>query len=113
MIRFTKRGRAGKFNNQRVTIDGQTFASKREAKRYTELMLLQKIGKIYDVQTQPRFPIVVEGKLICTYVGDFAYEMDGTRIVEDVKSAPTKTPVYRLKKKLMRAVHGIDISEVE
>jgi hypothetical protein len=33
-------------------------------------------------------------------------------VVEDVKSKPTVTRLYRVKKKLMRALHGIEIQEV-
>jgi hypothetical protein len=38
---------------------------------------------------------------------------NGRRVVEDCKSKPTMTPVYRLKKKLVAALHGIEIHEVE
>jgi hypothetical protein len=50
---------------------------------------------------------------VCKYISDFVYLENGQKIVEDVKSEYTrKLPVYRLKKKLVKAVHGIDIKEV-
>ena len=56
----------------------------------------------------------MNGALIATYVADFRYRArDGAVVVEDVKSEPTKTPVYRLKAKLVAALHGVVISEVK
>jgi hypothetical protein len=54
----------------------------------------------------------VNNQVICTYTADFRYEESGEAIVEDVKSRPTMTQVYRLKKKLMKAIYDIDIKEV-
>ena len=92
----------------------RSFDSKREAARYAELRLLERIGDIADLECQPRFPLIVNGALIATYVADFRYRArDGAVVVEDVKSEPTKTPVYRLKAKLVAALHGVVISEVK
>jgi hypothetical protein len=96
------------------------FASKREAARYDELKLLEKAGEICALQCQVKFPLQVEGKLICTYIADFCYrlknekfsnneELVGELVVEDVKGV--RTPIYRLKAKLMKAVYGIKILE--
>lgn len=48
----------------------------------------------------------------CEYVADFVYgkTADGKTVVEDVKGFPT--PEYRIKKKLMLWVYGIEIKEV-
>lgn len=101
-----------KYRAIRTTVDGITFDSKRESLRYGELILLERGGVIRDLTLQPKFPIVVCGQKVCDYTADFAYYERGEYVVEDVKSQPTKTPVYRLKKKLMKAVHGIEIKEV-
>lgn len=107
-----------KYANRKVTVDAILFDSKKEARRYLQLMLLRRAGKIRALAVHPKYPIEVLGVKICTYSADFAYEekivaQGGTvtwlPIVEDVKGA--RTPVYRLKKKLMRAVHGIDVRE--
>jgi hypothetical protein len=112
-LAFAPRGKS-KYRNQRVEMDGMTFASKREAARYAELRLLERIGDIHELECQPRFPLVVNGHRVATYVADFRYrQRDGTVVVEDVKSEPTKTPVYRLKAKLVAALHGVVISEVQ
>lgn len=92
--------------------NGIRFASKKEAARYQELMLLQRANKIEFLQTQPRFRLEVNGQLICSYVADFQYLDKETMhvVTEDVKGI--KTAVYRLKKKLMNACHNIEIKEV-
>jgi hypothetical protein len=54
-------------------VDGIRFASKKEARRYTELKLLERAGEITCLELQPKFPCVVNGKKVCTYIADFAY----------------------------------------
>lgn len=100
-----------KYNSVRTTVDGITFASKMEANRYQELKLMQAAGEIYGLALQPKFPLVVNGLKVGTYVADFEYFTDGARrVIEDVKGV--KTPIYKLKKKLVKALHGVDIQEV-
>lgn len=93
-----------KYRNQRT----RGFASKKEAKRYDELRLLEKAKQISFLRTQVRYPIKVNGTLVCTYIADFVYVGD-REIVEDCKGL--RLPLYQLKKKLMKAVYGIDILE--
>ena len=103
-----------KYGAKRTTLDGITFDSKREAARYADLKLMQKAGLITDLKLQPKFRMIVEGDLICDYVADFAYtDEHGREVVEDVKSEPTKTAAYRIKKKLLKAIYGISVTEVE
>ncbi len=102
-----------KFGNIRTPVGGKIFASKKEARRYKELLALQGAGMIRDLETQPVFDLEVNGVRVCRYVADFRYidlERGGVTVVEDVKG--WRTEVYRLKAKLMKAVHGIDIQEV-
>lgn len=101
-----------KYRNQPIVVDGIRFASKREAKRYGELKLLEKIGEIEDLELQPKFSLDVNGIHICFYVGDFSYfdKSSEQEVVEDAKGV--KTPEYKLKKKLMWAVWEIEIKEV-
>ena len=100
-----------------TTVDGYRFASKAEARRYGEIKLLEKAGLIEKLMLQERFLLLVHGVKIGTYVADFSYmDCQGDtpeRIVEDVKSRPTRTAVYRLKKKLVYALYGVEIREVE
>lgn len=100
----------GKFNNIQTFYDGKKFDSKKECERYKEL----KAQKVGSLECQVKFPIQINGVKICSYIADFTYiDERGEKIVEDVKSEMTrKLPVYRLKKKLMKAVYGIEIKEV-
>lgn len=111
-----------KYHNKPTEIDGIKFQSKKEARRYAELKLLQKAGEISDLELQKPFILqpgfVHEGKKIqpIKYVADFVYtDIKARRInvVEDVKSPATrKDKVYQLKKKMMLYVHGIEIKEI-
>lgn len=105
---------SNKYHAVKTAIDGFTFASKAEARRYSHLKLLARIGEIADLELQPKFDFVVNGMKVCSYVADFRYRdvKTGAVIIEDVKSQPTRTKEYRIKKKLMKAVHGIDVIEV-
>ena len=101
-----------KYRAKPTTIDGIRFASKAEARRYQELKLLERAGEIHNLETHPKYTLVVNDQVICTYTADFRYEENGEVIVEDVKSRPTMTYSYKLKKKLMKAIYNIDIKEV-
>lgn len=105
-----------KFHNVVTEVDGFKFASKKEARRYGELRLLERAGKLSDLKVQPRFPLSVNGHPVCAYVGDFQYvQPAGSQriVVEDVKSEITrKHPVYRIKNKLFKALMGFEITEV-
>ena len=105
-----------KYNSQPVEIDGIRFASRAEARRYGELLWQERDGMIHDLECQPRYRLEVNGVKICDYAGDFRYTdaQTGAVVVEDVKGGDaTKTPVYRLKRRLMLACHGIEVKEIE
>lgn len=112
-----------KYHNKRVRVDNFDFASQREAQRYKSLQLLVKAGKIENLKLQMPFELVpaqyemINGKKKCVeravkYVADFVYfdKEKGELVVEDAKGV--KTDVYKLKRKLMRSVYGIEIQEV-
>ena len=100
-----------KYGAKKTVVDGIKFDSKRESERYKELKLLEKAGEIADLSLQVRFDFVINGVKLGFYKADFSYWDDNNNrsVVEDVKGF--KTPVYNLKKKLMKAIHGIDILE--
>ena len=98
-----------KYKAEPQTVDGKKFASKKEARRYGELKLLMRAGKIAGLRCQVPFNLVVNDVHVCKYVADFVYFEGEKRIVEDTKGFLTKE--YKLKKKLMKAVHGIEIKE--
>ncbi len=94
-----------------TVVNGIRFASKKEAGRYSELMLLFKAGKIRQLYLQPEYPCHVMGHEIPigVYRADFSYLEGDKHIVEDVKGV--KTPLYRWKKKHVEAQYGIKIRE--
>lgn len=99
--------RPSKYRNVRTVVDGITFASKAEARRYQELKLLERAGKISGLKLQPRYPLNAEdGTKIATYVADFEYvsEFNGRTYTEDVKGV--ETAAFRLKSKLFEAQYG-------
>ena len=110
-----------KYNNRKVELDGFTFDSQKEARRYSELKLLVRVGEISELELQKSFVLAESVKFNneprakpdIRYVADFAYMENGVMIVEDVKSKATKSlPVYRMKKHLMKSVHDIEIQEI-
>lgn len=114
------RSRKNKYGNQKVELDGHKFDSKKEARRFAELKLMEKAGEIKDLELQKPYIIQPsffdrqgERQTAIKYVADFVYQdKDGNTIIEDVKSPATrKDRVYRLKKKMM-AYMGLEITEV-
>jgi len=101
-----------KWHNVRTKVDGFTFDSLSEAKRYGELKIEVMAGIITALEVHKPFSLNVNGVHICDYESDFTYVRDGKFVVEDVKSTPTITYAYRIKKRLMLAMHGIEIQEV-
>ena len=100
-----------KYGNVRGRIDGITFDSMAEGERYIVLRDRLQKGEILDLECHPSFRLEINGVLICRYVADFAYvTSDGIQVIEDVKGV--KTAAYQIKRKLMKAVHGITITEV-
>lgn len=124
-----------KYRAKKVVVDGIEFDSKKEANRYSELKLLEKAGKIKNLQLQVPFVLIpaqyetvteytpkthkekvvkklVERKL--EYIADFSYVKDGGIIVEDVKGYKKAGAysTYVIKRKLMLYIHGIRIREV-
>ena len=122
------------FNKKTISLDGSVFDSRKEARRWGELSLLLRAGKITDLDRQVKFELIpaqyetyerygkngqrlkdgtrlVERAAI--YTADFVYtEENGTRVVEDTKSQATRTEAYILRRKLMYARYKIKIREV-
>ena len=137
-----KRKNHTKLNNQKVTIDGIEFDSRKEAQRYKELLLLQRAGVIQNLELQKRYELIPaqyetvetgeyykigvkkgqpKTKQVCieqsvVYIADFVYEENGQTIVEDVKGfrdpASATYAKFVLKRKMMLWIRGIKVSEV-
>jgi len=103
-----------KYGNRKVTdANGDEHDSGKEYRNWCELQLREKAGEISQLRKQVPFACVVNGILICQYIADAVYVEGAATIVEDAKSPKTRMlPAYRLKVKLMQALHGIQIREV-
>ena len=113
--------KATKYQNQKAERGGIHFDSQKEARRYDELLLMLRAGEIRDLRLQPQFTIqesyiteTGERVRAIRYTADFSYirEVSGEKIVEDVKSGPTRTKEYLRNRKFMRSMYGIDVREV-
>jgi hypothetical protein len=104
---------SNKYHNQKTDFEGITFDSQKEARRYQELLALMEAGQIRQLERQPRYDLIVNGCKLGAYFADFRYELveTGAIVTEDVKSPATRTPLYRLKKKLVKALYDVDIVE--
>lgn len=107
-----------KYHARKTVVDGIEFDSRKEAKRWQELRLLEKAGAISELKRQVKFELIpaqkdpVTGKVIeraCTYIADFCYVEDGETVTEDTKGF--RTEAYRIKRKLMLQKYGIRIRE--
>lgn len=121
-----------KYNSRKVIVNGITFDSSKEGRRYSELLLLEQAGEITDLELQKKFvlipaqfvtvgykknnkPITRCAERECTYIADFCYtDKNGEYHVEDVKGYKKSKAydVFVIKRKLMRQVHGLIIEEV-
>jgi hypothetical protein len=125
-----------KYKNRFTECDGKMFHSKREAKRYNDLKIMEKAGLIRNLQLQKKYDFVLSGLSASDrnyhkplkyttasgkgnrnvgYIADFVYERlhsNGSHyeiVVEDCKGF--HTPVYKLKKALMKWFYDIDVYE--
>lgn len=98
-----------------------TFDSVKEARRWSELLLLERQGVISQLERQVPFHFAVAGNYLTyssnrkvKYVADFSYIhlKSGATVVEDAKSKGTVTPAYKIKRALMSLFHSIEIREV-
>lgn len=107
--------KGNKFRAKKAHIDGITFDSQMEGRRYLELKILLQAGEISHLEMQPEYRCEINGKLVCKYRADFRYFGPNGRTVEDVKSKyMAKNAVYRIKKKLVEALYpGTKIIEVQ
>ena len=107
-----------KYLERKTDVDGITFDSAAEARRYRELLLLQSAGEIADLKVQPEWvlqPSFKRGKRTIRaikYRADFSYTevSTGLAIVEDVKGI--ETAVFQIKAKMLLYVHHIEVRRV-
>lgn len=105
-------GKRSKYGAIKTVVNGKKFDSKAESFRYLTLEQMQNDGKISELECQKVYKLVVNGEQICKYIADFEYldHATGQYVTEDAKGGrATVTAVFKLKSKLMKAIHGIEI----
>jgi len=107
---LVKKNPKNKFGAKKTIVDGILFASTMQARDYGLLKFREKAGEVSNIRLEVVFKITIGGVLICKYIADFVYNdlLLGKEIVYDTKGVIT--PIFSLKKKLMKAVYGIDIT---
>lgn len=109
--------RVNKFFAKKTEVAGIMFDSRAEARRYGDLVLLQRAGHISGLTLQVPFELAVSVKFsgssrakpALKYIADFVYSdtKTGKIVVEDCKGALTKE--FQIKRHLMLANRGIDV----
>ena len=120
-----------KYNSKKVIVDDIKFDFRKEANRWFELRMLERAGKISNLQRQYKFVLIptqieqyerygktgkrlLDGQRViekeCAYYADFVYYEDGKLVAEDVKGF--RTEVYKIKRKMMLEKYGIRIKEI-
>ncbi len=105
--------KGNKFGAKRSTLDGDTFDSKAEMKYFAKLKTRLKLGEIYALARQPKFPLIVEGKFIGEFTADFAFwdaTEDRFRVL-DVKGVVTRE--FQRTRKIIKALYQIDVEVVK
>lgn len=104
-----------KYGNKKTEVGGIVFDSKKEARRWAELKLMMDAGEITNLQRQVKYElipaIILDGKKqrAIHYVADFQYIKDGIFTIEDSKGF--KTDVWKIKRRLMKHIHGLEVVE--
>lgn len=99
-----------KYRNRKTVLDGVTYDSKAEAKYAYELKLREKAGEVTNVQLQVPFNLMAyNGRVVGVYRADFTFydNIQKKQRVIDVKGF--ETPLFKLKKKLVEALYGLEI----
>ena len=107
-----KTRRPNKYFAKKTLFMGFKFDSKWESERWGQLKSMEKAGVVTQLERQVRYNLTVNDVKICDYVADFRYLLEEENglsklVVEDAKGVLTSE--FKLKKKLMKAVHNIDI----
>jgi len=96
-----------KFFAKVTYVDGHRFASKLEASWYKEYKNKESLGIISGLRLQPSYDIIINGTKVCKVILDFEFIEDGVLTTVDVKGMDT--PISKLKRKLVKAAHNVDV----
>lgn len=107
---FSTAPAANKYRAKAVVTEEGRFASKKEHADWCYLKQQERAGIITRLERQVKFDLTCNGQKICSFTADAIYFRNGQRVVVDSKGV--KTPVYRLKKKLMKVLLNIEVIEI-
>lgn len=107
--REMKKHKRTKYGAVRQKVDGYSFDSIKESKRYGELKLLEHIGQIQSLEVHPRYSLLVAGEKVGIVEFDFRYIENKETVIEDVKTTPTNTPISKLKRAIFEAMYGMKV----
>lgn len=112
-LRLPSKKKPNKYRAQPTIVDGIRFASKREAAYYAELKFRERAGEVSAVEMQKVFALTINGQVIGAYRPDFCFHDDLSKRyrVVDVKGVETRE--FKRTKRLMRAIHGIEVEVVK
>lgn len=119
------KAKPSKMRSRSVTFGGERFDSVKEMEKFISLRDQLERGEISHMSRQVRFSLNVNKVHICDYIADFVVTDDAGKVTvmdvkPDYKSERSEkrykgTDAYRrflLKKRLMKAIHNIDVLEV-
>lgn len=102
-----------KYRNKKTVFDGVLYDSKAEANFAAKLKIREQLGEVKDVERQVVLAYELNGKKIFKYMADFVYfdVAENRKKYIDVKGF--KTPVFKLKAKILEAALNIKIECVK
>jgi hypothetical protein len=107
-----KTRRPNKYFAKKTLAFGLKFDSKWESERWGQLKAMEKAGVVTQLERQIKYELSINDVKICNYIADFRYLLEEENglsklVVEDAKGI--LTPEFKLKQKMMKAIHNIDI----
>ena len=107
-----KTRRPNKYFAKKTVAMGLKFDSRWEAERWGQLKAMERAGVVTQLERQIKYELSINDVKICDYIADFRYLLEEENglsklVVEDAKGI--LTPEFKLKKKMMKAIHNIDI----
>lgn len=101
-----------KYNARRTRQGDYIYASGKEARSGRDIDLLESSGEIADVKRQVWIEVFIDGEAVCRYRADFVYRVVSTNRIVILDPKGKRTPLYRLKKKIIEALSTLKIEEV-
>ena len=101
--------RRNKYGAIKTKVNGQTCDSKAEAKHYTNLLFLEKLGEIKDLKLHPRYPILINDEKVCTVVLDFEFYDTRDEKIHYIDVKGFYTSESKLRHKLLQIANKLKV----